>query len=321
MKIINFHYISMVLVFIGSGFMLSAILAGKRTHELVETDIRFKWGIINSLMLLFLGGYCAFLYVQIIRYELATELITGVVFLGGAFFVLIVMQLINKTINQLNHKAQMLEANHLKLKETSEKLSQAKETLENVFNTTIPICITNTDHEILQANDSYYSIFGHPDHEKAAQKCFESRSGAFCDSEMCPLVRIKQGEKEILYDTIKKLKDGRTKYFLVTARPFLDSNKNVVGVLQSFLDIDERKRTENTKAELIEDLQEALDKVNLLRGLLPICASCKKIRDDKGYWNRIEEYIQDHSEAVFTHGLCPDCANKLYPEVYNEVVE
>lgn len=59
------------------------------------------------------------------------------------------------------------------------------------------------------------------------------------------------------------------------------------------------------------------DEVKVLRGFLPICASCKKIRDDKGYWNQIESYIQDHSEAKFSHGICPECANKLYPEFFD----
>ena len=61
------------------------------------------------------------------------------------------------------------------------------------------------------------------------------------------------------------------------------------------------------------DLQRALDNVKKLSGFLPICASCKKIRDDKGYWNQIEEYIRDHSEAEFSHSYCPDCARRLYP--------
>jgi signal transduction histidine kinase len=67
-----------------------------------------------------------------------------------------------------------------------------------------------------------------------------------------------------------------------------------------------------------EKLQEAVSKVKILSGFLPICASCKKIRDDKGYWNQIESYIRDHSEAEFSHGICPDCAVKLYPEFYPE---
>ena len=65
----------------------------------------------------------------------------------------------------------------------------------------------------------------------------------------------------------------------------------------------------------IETLEGALSKVKLLSGFLPICASCKNIRDDKGYWNQIESYIRDHSEAEFSHGICPECAKKLYPEL------
>lgn len=70
--------------------------------------------------------------------------------------------------------------------------------------------------------------------------------------------------------------------------------------------------------ELVEkrthELQEALSEVKLLSGFLPICASCKKIRDDRGYWNQIESYIQSHSQARFSHGICPDCLRKLYPD-------
>ncbi|MBT8490740.1 MAG: hypothetical protein KJN62_06815 [Deltaproteobacteria bacterium] len=63
-----------------------------------------------------------------------------------------------------------------------------------------------------------------------------------------------------------------------------------------------------------EELEEATQKINILSGLLPICTVCKKIRDDKGYWKQIESYIRDHSEAEFSHSICPECAKKLYPE-------
>ena len=68
------------------------------------------------------------------------------------------------------------------------------------------------------------------------------------------------------------------------------------------------------RERLVLALQDALSKVKQLSGLLPICASCKKIRDDQGYWNQIEEYIRNHSEADFSHGLCPPCLEKLYPD-------
>lgn len=76
----------------------------------------------------------------------------------------------------------------------------------------------------------------------------------------------------------------------------------------------ERKRTLLEKDCCIARLRETLADVKTLSGLLPICASCKHIRDDKGYWHQVESYIQQHSSAVFTHGLCPKCAQKIYPK-------
>lgn len=76
----------------------------------------------------------------------------------------------------------------------------------------------------------------------------------------------------------------------------------------------ERLRIVREKEKLIAELQEAMAQIKTLSGMLPICASCKKIRNDKGYWERIESYIVKHSEAEFTHGICPDCMKKLYPE-------
>jgi hypothetical protein len=78
------------------------------------------------------------------------------------------------------------------------------------------------------------------------------------------------------------------------------------------------KQTDKEKSAAIIELYKALDKVKTLSGFLPICASCKKIRDDKGYWNQIEIYISEHSEAEFSHGICPECSKKLYPDFYDD---
>lgn len=74
----------------------------------------------------------------------------------------------------------------------------------------------------------------------------------------------------------------------------------------------ERKKLENEEKRLVHELREAIEKIRTLKGLIPICASCKKIRDDQGYWNQVEVYISEHSEAEFSHGICPDCAEKFY---------
>lgn len=79
-----------------------------------------------------------------------------------------------------------------------------------------------------------------------------------------------------------------------------------------------RRELEKTQEKLIHKLQEALHRVKTLSGLLPICANCKDIRNDKGYYEQIESYISDHSEVEFSHGICPKCVKKYYPELYGE---
>ena len=79
-------------------------------------------------------------------------------------------------------------------------------------------------------------------------------------------------------------------------------------------EIAERKKAEAERERLIHELENALHQVKTLRGLLPICAGCKKIRDDKNHWHSVESYIMDHSQAEFSHGLCPDCLKKYFPK-------
>lgn len=88
--------------------------------------------------------------------------------------------------------------------------------------------------------------------------------------------------------------------------------------LEIATDITERKENELAKDALIEKLEKAFSEIKRLRGILPICSFCKKIRDDKGYWNQVEVYVKEHSEADFSHSLCPDCAKNHYPEYFTE---
>jgi hypothetical protein len=75
------------------------------------------------------------------------------------------------------------------------------------------------------------------------------------------------------------------------------------------------EKTITEKEDLILKLQKTIDEVIVLRGILPICSLCKKIRDDDGYWHQVESYVRSHSEADFTHGICPDCMKELYPDI------
>jgi len=110
--------------------------------------------------------------------------------------------------------------------------------------------------------------------------------------------------------------DGRGRERIIAFHNALlrDREGKIQGTLSSGEDITERKTAEEERERLLRELQDALSQVKVLRGMLPICSSCKKIRDDKGYWTQIEAYIREHSDLEFTHGICPDCRRRLYPE-------
>lgn len=102
----------------------------------------------------------------------------------------------------------------------------------------------------------------------------------------------------------------------------LDSPDEIRGVLTQAIEVSVLRRERQRMTAELEcrnrELEERLAQVKRLEGLLPICAACKKIRDGKGYWQQIEQYIGEHSQAVFSHGICPDCMQKLYPGYCDE---
>ena len=108
----------------------------------------------------------------------------------------------------------------------------------------------------------------------------------------------------------------RTRWFLVSRSPLYDAFQKPAGMLIICRDITRRKKIEQEREQLIDDLQDALANVKTLSGMLPICSNCKKIRDDEGYWNQVEGYIAKYTGAEFTHGICPDCAKKTLDEYF-----
>jgi PAS domain S-box-containing protein len=111
-----------------------------------------------------------------------------------------------------------------------------------------------------------------------------------------------------------KARDESARHILWSGSASLSMDGTTDFIILTGVDITALKNAEQEKEKLIIDLQNALSKVKTLKGLLPMCANCQKIRDDQGYWQRVEKYISDHTEADFTHGICPECARKLYPQ-------
>lgn len=175
------------------------------------------------------------------------------------------------------------------------------------------LIITDLNGKIRYANPSFCKIFDYSTTEiigKNAAELFSTKEvRTFSD-----VVTILDISKDDTEEFIVEKKNGDIFTVEISASNVTNVSGQIVGRMASFIDISRRKEMESDREKLIKKLQDALDTIKTLRGIIPICASCKKIRDDKGYWNQIEIYIKDHSYADFTHGICPECSKKLYSE-------
>jgi PAS domain S-box-containing protein len=129
---------------------------------------------------------------------------------------------------------------------------------------------------------------------------------------------MESGEPIIGLIESRQLEDGQTNWTWTTKVPLRDDSGQIVGLVGITRGINDLMKAQTARDNLITELQNALADVKTLSGLVPICANCKQIRDDKGYWTQVEAYIQERSQARFTHGICPACMKKLYPNVKQE---
>ena len=173
------------------------------------------------------------------------------------------------------------------------------------------LSIQDRDLRIIYQNRAHIAYFG----DQKGKFCYNAYRGLEDVCNPCPILVAMEDGKIHTREMRKKCNHG-TSSFEVTASPLRDAAGSIVAGIEVVHNIDRRKMVERERENLIGKLQEALANIKTLRGLLPMCAGCKKIRDDKGYWNQIEAYVKEHSEAEFSHSLCPDCARKLYPEYY-----
>ena len=134
----------------------------------------------------------------------------------------------------------------------------------------------------------------------------------------CPIWQVTStGERYVSQDQVFSRRDGSHFPVSLISAPLYEEGR-VVASVTAFRDITERKQIETERERLIGELQQALAEIKTLHGIIPICASCKKIRDDQGAWHQMETYISSHTDAQFSHGICKECAKKLYPEFYHE---
>ncbi len=170
------------------------------------------------------------------------------------------------------------------------------------------IAIIDIESTIIRSNRIVEKYFDIRVKDSIGTKCCEMVHGTKEPVNGCPIPKMLKTKKRESAEV--KIKDGR--WMLITVDPILNSKGEILSAVHIVRDITGSVENKKEKANLIKNLKSALDKVKMLSGLIPICSNCNKIRDDSGYWNQIEFYIEKYSEAHFSHGMCPKCMEKLY---------
>jgi len=193
----------------------------------------------------------------------------------------------------------------------AESLRQSEETHRLLFEKS-PLPMWVVDRETLQflaVNDAAVRDYGYSRAEFPEMTLRDVHPPEAVPGLLADLARD-ASEQDAPLTTRHRKKDGTLIDVEVIAHDIAFGEWNAL--LAVLTDVTERRRAAEERDRMINELKEALANVKTLRGLIPICASCKKIRDDKGYWSQVEVYVRDRSEAEFTHGICPDCMKKVY---------
>ncbi|HEY3760903.1 MAG TPA: PAS domain S-box protein [Verrucomicrobiae bacterium] len=169
----------------------------------------------------------------------------------------------------------------------------------------------NLDGTIISWNRAAEQIFGYRAREIIGRSVALLFPRDRRDELIDMMERIQKGEHVGIHESTRVRKDGVIIPVSATISPIIDGDGVIVGASDITRDITERKQIDEDRTRLIGELTEALKQVKTLKGLLPICASCKRIRDDGGYWQQVECYISARTDAGFTHGICPECADKF----------
>ena len=195
----------------------------------------------------------------------------------------------------------------------TKKSIQSDELYKSLFENSysVMLIIHPETGDIIDANAAACNYYGYKKHE-ITNMCIQDIN-TLSKEQVYREMQNAKFENRNYFNFRHRLATGQIKDVEVFSGPITINNEKV---LYSIIhDISKRKEHEKEREELITELEKALAEIKTLKGILPICASCKKIRDDKGYWSKIESYISKHSEAKFSHGICPECAKKLYPDL------
>jgi PAS domain S-box-containing protein len=174
-----------------------------------------------------------------------------------------------------------------------------------------------SDGRIIEVNSGFERITGYSSAEVLGRSTLEIELWTSADKRMEIVQKLmKKGRIHDLELQLRK-KTGDLFTGMFYAETIIVNREELA--LTSFNDVTRRKKLEEEREAILEELRNALSSIKTLSGLIPICARCKKVRDDKGYWNQVEEYIMEHSDATFSHGVCPECAQRDFPTAYHKL--
>lgn len=180
-----------------------------------------------------------------------------------------------------------------------------------------PIFYKDSRYIYLGCNDHFALFLGMRKEDIIGRTVYEIAPGHLADIYHAKDRELMENPGVQIYESQVRKSGGKDMSVIFHKATFHDMNGELAGMIGVILDITELRTAEAEKEATISDLKEALSEVKTLSGLLPICASCKKIRDDSGFWQRLEKYIRDRSHADFSHSICPDCARKLVDDYAN----
>jgi PAS domain S-box-containing protein len=190
------------------------------------------------------------------------------------------------------------------------KMDWGKNAREILNVLTKPILVIDRDYRIVAANGAACGSFCMSLDEIIGQECFKVTHKfdrpCWHEETRCP-AKVTFELKEKTSVIHQHNYSGKSVFEEVIAAPIFDERGEVNFIVEEFIDMTELMQSK----EIIDYLKK---EINTLRGIIPICSSCKKVRDDNGYWQQVEAYVRDRSEAEFSHSICPECLKRLYPE-------
>ena len=206
-------------------------------------------------------------------------------------------------------------------KQTGEELKHSNEVSEIILDSmSDAVSLINTDdYSIIDANKAFWGQYGLSEKDILGKPCYlvtHNRKEPCCPpNDICPLIETVRENRTAHAEHIHFFPDGSKNFAEITTSPIIDAKGRVKRVVHIARNINARKQAEEEREKLIIELQTALSEIKTLRGLLPICMNCHKIRTEHGAWNKLETYISKHSDAEFSHGICPDCFDKQMKEI------